>query len=300
MTFTYNDLNTRYEEFTAMLRCECTLTTELVGGLPAEESAVRQYVRWHLGIAEEAVDPETGVVSPNPEYEQAVQRIMKHEVEPSTPPEGELPEGKLYGLRVIRKSEKDHWPYLLDHMVKAALKTAASRMAIFTQVSGTKGAFTEAGRVRAHGISLHDPTHPNHIFLLNPSGDGPAETYFKEFMGRVSTPQGLMSIIHRSECVPEGSRFNFEFRFVPVANLTEAAVRDALATLMQVGVGSARALERGKFRIDFGEVDLNKPYQAKPPAEKKEKDKEKDKDKKKGKQEAIVEPEPELTVGFRR
>ena len=84
-------------------------------------------------------------------------------------------------------------------------------------------------------------------------------------MGRVPSPQGPVSIIHRSECAGPGTRFAWEFRYMPVKELTQSAVEDLLAMMMIVGLGSARSLERGKFRIETAEIEMVKPYQAKPP-----------------------------------
>jgi hypothetical protein len=100
----------------------------------------------------------------------------------------------------------------------------------------------------------------------------------------------MVSIVHRSECVPPGSRFAFEFRFMPVKELTDDALRDVLSMVQNVGVGSARALERGKFRIDYAEIDQSKVYRAKPEPIKVSIKPERQK----AKEVVIVEPEPIL------
>jgi hypothetical protein len=214
----------------------------MVGGQPADEAGVRAYVKHHLQIADEK------------EAEAAVRRILTQEVENTTPELGEVPEGKLYGLRAVRKT--NGWPYLGDWMIKACLKSASSRLAIFQQILGTKGSFAESGRIRAWKYSLQNSEEPNLVCLCKPDEDTPAETYFREFMGRVQTPGGLVSIIHQSECVAPGSRFAWEFRFMPVRGLTADAIQDVLGMAMIVGLGSARSLERGKFRILSAELEL--------------------------------------------
>jgi hypothetical protein len=250
VTLNFNDLNQRYENYTSWIRCDCAFSTELVSGQPADEPGVRAFVEHHLKIEDPA------------EREKAVQRILKEEVQDITPEAGEIPEGKLYGLRAMRKD--NGWPYLADHMLKASLKQASSRIHIFQQIYQSKGAFAEAGRVRALKYSLR-PGHPNHIYLCAPDSDDKPETYFQDFMGRVQSPQGPVSIIHRSECAGPGTRFAWEFRYMPVKELTQSAVEDLLAMMMIVGLGSARSLERGKFRIETAEIEMAKPYQAKPP-----------------------------------
>jgi hypothetical protein len=75
-------------------------------------------------------------------------------------------------------------------------------------------------------------------------------------MGRVSSPKGAVSIIHQSECVAPGTRFAWEFRFMPNDQIKEDTISDMLGLLMTVGLGSARSLECGKFRIEHAELDL--------------------------------------------
>jgi hypothetical protein len=248
-TLTFDDLNKKYEEFTSRIAVEAVFATEMVGGQPADEEGIRGYVQHHLKIS----DPE--------EFEKTVKRIKNEEVQDTRPPEGELPEGKLYGLRAIRRDERQ-WPYAGDWMMKAAIKTSATRLMMFEHYRRLKGGIAEAGRIRGWKYSA-DPSHPNFIYLCDAHTDGPAKTYYKEFMGRVQSPQGAVSIIHWSECVPPGTRFAFEFNFIPVAGLREDDLHSLLSLLMIVGLGSARSLESGKFRIERAEVELNGPYKFK-------------------------------------
>jgi hypothetical protein len=240
ITLTFEDLNARYEALTSYVRCECALATEMVGGQPANEDGVRQFVQHHLKLK-------------GAEADQAVRRILHEEVENVTPETGELPEGKVYGVRAVRHTE--HGPYIGDWMVKACWKVAMSRLDIFKSIKGTKGNIAEAGRVQAWKYSLADKTHPNLIYLRNSGDNIPAHTYHKEFMGRVQSPTGPVSIIHQSECVEPGSRFAFEMRFLP-GKLKVEDVKDTLALMMIVGIGSARSLECGKFRITNAEINL--------------------------------------------
>jgi hypothetical protein len=236
---TLDDLQKAYEGRTAVVRAECTFSTECVGGQPADEEGVRQFVKYHLKIADEQ------------EQEKAVHRILTEELQDVRPEEGEVDEHKMYGLRSLRRTKSG--PYLGDWMVKACIKNAASRLEIFKTIRGSKGNFAEAGRVRAWKYSLQEPEHPNLIFVRN-STEQPCHSYHREFMGRVQTPAGQASIIHHSECIEAGSRFAFEFRFMP-GKVTENDMRDVLAMCMVVGLGSARSLERGKFSIEYAEID---------------------------------------------
>lgn len=241
----FEDLNKRYENRTAVVRCECIFATECVGGQPADEDGIRQFVQHHLKIT----DPT--------EAEAAVKRIMDEELEEVTPAEGELPEGKVYGVRALRRDKR-----------------------------GSKGDVAEVGRVRAWKYSLGDPEKPWQIYALgaertdvaagqNPDDAWtpiPPETYHKDFMGRVQSPSGPVSIIHKSECLAPGTRFAFEFRFLQ-HRLSLDDIQDVLAFMMTIGLGSARSLERGKFRIEVAEIEMGEAEEKAPKADKKDKKK---------------------------
>lgn len=243
MEYTFAELKERYEDKTASVQCFCTVATELVGGVPADEKAIRAFAEHHLGLS----NPE--------ERDKAVQRILKEEVgeRDVTPELGEIKEKQVYGVNVVRRTEIGPW--LGDWMVKACIKQAASRLGVFTEIRGSKGNFAEAGRVSAIGSSLKESEHPERIYVTNSSPKTPAHTYFKEFMGRVQSPRGAMSIIHHSECIAPGSQFAFEFRFLP-GKVKEEDIRDVMAMSMIMGLGSVRSMECGKFRIEKCVVDL--------------------------------------------
>lgn len=239
LQLTDRELDQDYQDMTSFFRCQCTLATELVGGLPADDMALEQFVIHHLKVPQEEVAA-------------AVARIKAEEVSKDLrPPEGELEEKRVYGVNVIRRDA--HGPYLGDWMIKACIKAAASRLNIFTEVRGSKGNFAEAGRVNAIGFSLHG--NPRLVYLNNEEGTGPAETYFQEFSGSVLSPQGRTSIIHHSECVKPGSRFAFEFRFIG-RKLRETDIIAVVSLIRIIGLGSVKALERGKFTVDKCEIDL--------------------------------------------
>jgi hypothetical protein len=242
MKLNYSDLRTRYEDLTNHATANCTLTTELVGGQPASEDGIKAYVEHHLHL--------TG-----PEAENAVKRISAEEVgEKPVPSEtGEQAERITYGLNVIRRDE--HGPWLGDWMCKACLKCAGSRLGFFASKRGTKGDMAEMGNVRASGVSLLNPEHPERIYLIAPDSDGPAPTYFQKFMGRVQTPKGSVSIVNEAECAAPGTRFSFEY-FWPGNKLEQEDMANLFACAMVIGLGSCKALERGKFRIDDIDIEM--------------------------------------------
>ena len=228
------DLDERYAALTASVKVWARFSTEMVGGQPASEDAIRAFAEHHLHIA----DPT--------EREAAVQRILKHEIE-ETAELGEVREEKVYGVNVLRRTT--HGPWLGDWMIKAGLKQAASRVGLFQRQRGSKGNFSEAGRVTALDYSLQESEHPERVYLWDSSASGPAQTVFKEFQGRVQSPQGAKSITHHSEVIPAGTIFAFEFRFM-VGEITESNILDVISMWQNCGVGSVRSMERGKTIAD--------------------------------------------------
>jgi len=235
-TFDFQDLRARYETIASVAYADCSLATELVGGLSADEDGIRAFVTHHLKLTGD-------------EIENAVQRILKEELGEREVPsdEGELKEKLTYGVNIIRRDE--HGPYLGSWMAKACLKNAASRLEIFSKMRGTKGDISEMGEVHAYGVSLLDPDSPEKIYLRDPTGQSPAKTEFRSFKGRIQSPQGSASIIHDSEVALVGSRFEFAFRFYGKRIKSDDVV-DMFASAMVIGLGSCRSFERGKFKIN--------------------------------------------------
>jgi hypothetical protein len=260
-TFNASELRQVYESMTGSIRCQCTLSTEMVGGQPADERGVRAFVEYQMKVQPTIANPDWHDGSPatvhellkNEEFEKLVHQVMgeigDREV---APPEGELAEKITYGVNVIRHDENGPW--LGDWMVKACMKQAASRLNLFFSVKGTKGDMAEAGEVRAAGISAIGK-HQQRIYVRTSDGSLPAPTYFQRFPGRVSTPQGSTSIVRDSECIGAGNRFEFEFRILP-ERFKENDIVQMLALAQNFGIGSTRSLERGKFVIDQAEVEL--------------------------------------------
>lgn len=247
MDYTFEDLNKRYEARTGSLRASCTVADVLVGGQPASEDGVRMFVKHHLEIADQV------------EADKAVARILKQEIgEKDMTPEingvlGEVNEKAVYGVNVVRRSNLGAW---IGHwQIQACLKQAASQLNVFIQVERSKSGFSEAARVSAVGMSLLESLHPGRIYVMAEDGETPAQTFFDEFRGRVRQPTGAVSIMHHSECIPSGSRFEFEFRFA-VGGLKEADIRDVVAMMMVCGLGSVRSLGCGKFRVDHLSIDM--------------------------------------------
>jgi len=242
--FTFDDLRGRYEARTARVIAECELATELVGGQNATEDGIRAYVTHHLRLLDA-------------EAEAAVQRILREEIgEREVPSEtGELQEKLVYGINVIRRDS--FGPWLGNWMAKACLKAAASRIGLFAQKRGSKGDMAEMGEVRPHGASCSPSLVADEechygafqrIHLLAQDSDLPVKTYYKEFKGSVNTPKGRQSIVNTAECAPPGSRFAFEFRYSE-DKVKENDIAEVFAIAMNIGLGSCKAFECGKFII---------------------------------------------------
>lgn len=228
-------LRERYEKRAAVVLCECTLATDLVGGLPAGREGVALFVKHQLQLEGD-------------EAEKAIDRILKEEMGtvPIPDPEGELEEAVTKSVNMVRRDALG--PFLASHMPKACIKTAASRLGLFMAKKGLKGDMSELGEARACGLSLLNLQYPGNIYFRDAESDAPPKTFFTEFKGRVQTPQGSVSIINNCECVPAGSRFDFEFRFLD-GKLPEEGVVDIMSLAMVIGLGSCKAFDRGKFSI---------------------------------------------------
>lgn len=241
MKLNYEDLLARYDNMSVRMLCSCEFVTKLAGGVPADEAGISMFVKHHLKLEGE-------------EAAKAVARILREEIgeRPVPSGEGELQEKLSYGINVIRRTANG--PYLGNWMIHACLKTAGSRIGLFAQKRGSKGDVVEAGKVSAHGISALDTA--DRVYLRGPDGTA-AATYFESFKGRVQTPRGSNSIAHDSECVPPGTLFEFEFRFL-AGKLTLEDAKDMLALSMIVGLGSVKSLGCGKFKILSAEVETAK------------------------------------------
>lgn len=245
--FSFDDLTKRYQKRCKRAHAKCVLVRALVGGVPAAEDDLRAYIKHYL-----KPKPEAGQTQAQAE-ESAFQRIMAEElgeraVEIGT---GEIQQKLVNQLNVVRKDK--HGPWLGDWMIKACLKASASRIGLYKDKRGTKGDMAEMGQVRALGISLLNKPLPHQIYFVGPEGKG-ATIRYEQFRGQIISPQGPKSIITDAEVVPEGSQFEFEFRFAD-GKISNDDVGDIFAVAMTIGLGSAKSFERGKFKIDKLIVD---------------------------------------------
>lgn len=234
MSYTYNlqDLTALYETFTASLEADCRFTSALVGGVPGGREGTERFVKHQLKLE-------------GAEAEAAIARILSEEVRDTTPPEGELKEKESYGVNILRRD--DHGPWLGDWMLKACLKAAASKAELFVQKKGSKGDMAELGLVSSYGLSLNGK--PDRIHIVDECRDVPAETHWEKFMGRVSNAAGSVSIQHDSECIAPGSRFFFRFRYSD-KRIKADDMALVIALAQNIGLGSVKALERGKFACE--------------------------------------------------
>lgn len=233
MQLNAEQLTERYEALTMRAVAQCTFTTEVVGGAPATREGIEAFVTHHLKLEGD-------------EAASAIDRIIREESgQDIAGPEDELQEKLTFGLTGFRKDPEGR-AWLGNWQIKACLKQAASRLGLFMKKKGAKGDLAELGSVAAYGKSALGP--PRRIYLIN--GDGAATaTYFQRFMGRVTGPQGSVSIVRDCECAPEGTRFAFELR-VGRGRFTVEDIANIFACSMVVGLGSGKAFEAGKFRID--------------------------------------------------
>jgi hypothetical protein len=261
--FTFEDLTKRYQAMTVEVYAECVTVTDMVGGQPAGDKEIEAFVRHQMKVT----DPQA--------VAEEVARIKAHElgtVRPVAPEGAELDVTEKSAVNLIRRD--DHGPWLGDWMVKACIKNSSSRIGIFRQKIGTKGDMAEMGQVRAAGVSCFEipgADNLNRIYLRNSAGNGPAPTNLETFRGKVSTPNGAQSILTVAEVAAPGARFEFSFRFFD-AKTTIEDVADIFSGAMIIGLGSARSLERGKFRIERLTVAFPESKRAKKEVSKKDLD----------------------------
>ncbi len=253
--FNFDQLQKRYEAMTVCATASCVLSTDLVGGQPAKNKELEAFVKYQMKLTGKAA-------------EEAVARIWTHELEgigvrkisnPDPDNTDELEEAEDKSVNVIRRD--NHGPWLGDWMIKACIKNAATRIHLFQDYAryGVKGDMAEMGRATAYGSSLHEPNSnvytANRIYLRK--GKQPAPTHFDIFSGSVPGPKGRVSIQTLAECCDAGAEFSFQFRFFD-GKTTLDDIEKLFAAAMNIGLGSSRSFERGKFQITKLSVDSQK------------------------------------------
>lgn len=274
-----SDLAAMFEGLRERIVVKAQFLREHIGGQPATERGMHDFIHHQMGI-----DPQFDVKPlydkfgrlsngkpTNPEFINTFNRLRQDELmvakleEGEPKPGEELIELKVYGVKCIRRD--DRGPFMLDHMIKAAFKCAASRLNLYDPKRGIKGDVQELGTVLACGDSLQDPEQPWKIYLRK---DGkPAETYYRRLQGRVQTSQGSRSIQYDAETVGEGTEFSFEFRWLrekmgagwrnKVAKASE--ILKAISAMPEIGLGSARSMSYGKWEVVEVETQDPKPGQ---------------------------------------
>ena len=262
-TYDYKKLRRIYDKITARVYAECTFVTELVGGISATPEGVRTFVKYQLGLpgSLEGLSEEDKAARLK-EAEDACQRILRDETQYDSKKdpehEGDLDEKLTYGINTLRRD--DIGPWLGDWQIKACIKGCGTRLNLFTTKRQSKGDIAEMGEVRAAGVSAKDQNHPERIYLVNGDGKSAPKTEFKTFKGRVQGPKGSVSIVSDKECAPPGTRFAFEFRLgagnKSAGKISKDDIAKIFAVAMTVGLGSARAFERGHFRVDKLELEM--------------------------------------------
>lgn len=234
--FSKGDLDKLLAEVRSRAVVKCVFKKPLAGGVPADDKGLEAFAEHHLKLT-----PGTD------EFKGAIKRIKDEEIgeRDTTPETGELSTEDVYQVNVLRKSEEG--VFLLDHMVKASLKEAATRLGIFQKKRGSKGDLAEMGTILAHGVSLRNEKRPWEIYLTGPQG-GNNGTSFKSIQGTVGTPKGKKSISHHTEIAPEGCEFEYELRWL-AGKLSAGDIPLLARAAAEIGVGSCRSLGYGRYDI---------------------------------------------------
>ena len=247
------ELNKLYANITHRVICNAEFITQMVGGQPASDEGLEAFCRFHLKLPEEEIAAAVKRIKNEEIGENKEVKLVKidtHELNPQDPefekPDNldELKEREAYAVNVIRRD--DYGPWIGNWMIKACLKCAASRLKIFVKKRGAKGDLAELGTVRAFGDSAKTNV-VDRVHLYLPNGEN-VETDYHEFMGSVQSPNGRVSIKHHSEVVDVGTRFMFEL-MVPAFVWDLNDIKDIFSVIGQIGIGSVKAQDRGKFKI---------------------------------------------------
>jgi len=270
--YTHEDFVRMLEKDREKIIIRAVFVRDHIGGVPATERGLHDFIAHQMKI-----DPRFDI---KPKYDRfgrlllgkptsqefvdAFNRLSEDELEVSridedkiekavARPGEELVETKVYGVKCIRCDE--FGPFMLDHMIKAAFKCAATRINLYTERSGSKGDVQELGTVMAHGDSLQNPERPWQIYLRK---DGkPAVTGYTRLQGRVTTAQGSRSIQYDAETAFEGTEFSFEFRWLRtkmgsgwVRKVARAAdILNVFSKAWEIGLGSARSMSYGRWHF---------------------------------------------------
>jgi hypothetical protein len=243
--YTQADLDQVLGRIRSKLVCKLRFMQTVLGTQPATQSGLEAFVQHVRGIDPQRKDGDRKNPPTNPEFIAEVERIKKEIGERNdTPEQGEVEEKKVYGVNVVRQSE--HGPYLAAHMLKAAIKQAASRLGIFEKKRGSKGDMSEVGEVFAEADSRQAKDRPWEIYLRK--NGAAAKTYFDTERGTVSTPQGKKSIQYEGEHVEEGAEVEFSYHW-PAKRVSEKDIVEVMAVMTAVNIGGGRSIGHGKFEV---------------------------------------------------
>ena len=131
---------------------------------------------------------------------------------------------------------KDGKPYISDYQVKALLKQAANRLKITKKKRGSKQDITD-------GLFMSPE-----IFLSDGNNEIKTPLPTEDFCGHVSTPQGKRSILKASEYV-EKATVEFQLKLIKTSVMSHQDVVDCFLLGQEIGLGSNRSFEKGKFDV---------------------------------------------------
>jgi hypothetical protein len=126
----------------------------------------------------------------------------------------------------------EHGLYLSDYQIKAMLKQCASLLKITTAVRGSRQVFHEGLVVR-----------PPRLYLDRMAPDG-----MELFCGHVMTMQGKRSVLRKSEIVRQAT-IAMQVWILDTKVITLEHLRQCFELGQEVGLGSCRSFEQGKFDV---------------------------------------------------
>lgn len=210
------------------INCTIQFRDKIYGGLPKSQTLLDKYIQAAFG-GEEGSEPHEHVARDVNATDEAMEIVS-------------------CGFR-----QDDSGLYVGDYQIKAMIKQCGTLLKLTTKKRGVKSTLGEGLFIKGRfDNELVDSKV--HFKPLRTQPDG-----YEDFAGNVTTAQGPRSILKRCEYVEKGTLefqiWLLEARFGGQSNLTLDDLKMILELGQEVGLGSCRSFEKGKFDVKLEEVN---------------------------------------------
>lgn len=202
-------------------KIEIAFENRIYGGLPKAKNLLTKFVEAKGEIPEETLEEKEEVL--------------------------DLEESLEIARTGFRRSE-DGSIFIRDFQIVACMKQAVQVMGFTKSKRGTKSVIEAALRIRPREIPLVDVS--TGAVFTEPTG-------MEELQGRVMTMQGPRSILSEKEYI-EGAGCTFTLEILvntPQAKELGKAIPEIMEVMQNIGLGSVRSRQEGKFLVTSCEKD---------------------------------------------